>query len=269
MMDDWVSALVPCHLDLRGRSWPLPPSHAGNCAVRCIPLHQVVPLTPLCFQPSAPLAGGGNPNHFLVATQDRDLQQRIMSQPGGAVLFTSVHGVGMAMPSTLQKEGAAEQGSARLRPSAAEKRTLEGVGRPAGEDDGERRGPKTPFKCVELGCVHGSLGGGWDAGLVEPGCSSGFCLTLICQDVCLQHGQHPSPVYLPPHPSLTSTTLSRQHHEQEEQGKGAQPPGVQTQEDEEGRGGGGGPRAGSSAARQRRKTGACAAIAAATVRRGR
>uniref|UniRef100_A0A1D2A1Z8 UTP23 sensor motif region domain-containing protein n=1 Tax=Auxenochlorella protothecoides TaxID=3075 RepID=A0A1D2A1Z8_AUXPR len=90
--------------------------------------------------------GGGNPNHFLVATQDRDLQQRIMSQPGGAVLFTSVHGVGMAMPSTLQKEGAAEQGSARLRPSAAEKRTLEGVGRPAGEDDGERRGPKTPFK---------------------------------------------------------------------------------------------------------------------------
>lgn len=163
----------------------------------------MAPLTPLCFQPSAPLAGGGNPNHFLVATQDRDLQQRIMSQPGGAVLYTSVHGVGMAMPSTLQKEGAAEQGAARLRPSAAEKRTLEGVGRPAGEDDGERRGPKTPFKCAELECVHGSLGGGWDAGLVEPGCPSGFCLTLICQDVCLQHGQHPSPVYLPP-PTLAS-----------------------------------------------------------------
>ena len=46
----------------------------------------------------------GNHNHFFVATQDRHLQRKIQSMPGGAVLFASVNGLHLETPSEAQKK---------------------------------------------------------------------------------------------------------------------------------------------------------------------
>jgi U3 small nucleolar RNA-associated protein 23 len=40
----------------------------------------------------------GNPEHFLVATQDRDLQRRVLAERGGAVIFASANGPQLAAP---------------------------------------------------------------------------------------------------------------------------------------------------------------------------
>lgn len=45
-----------------------------------------------------------NANHFFVASQDRTLQRKVSNSPGGAVLFATVNGIQMEMPSERQKQ---------------------------------------------------------------------------------------------------------------------------------------------------------------------
>ena len=45
-----------------------------------------------------------NASHFFVATQDRTLQRKVSNVPGGAVLFATVNGIQMEMPSEKQKK---------------------------------------------------------------------------------------------------------------------------------------------------------------------
>jgi len=50
------------------------------------------------------VSDGDNANHFFVATQDRALQRNVSNVPGGAVLFATVNGIQMEMPSEKQKQ---------------------------------------------------------------------------------------------------------------------------------------------------------------------
>jgi U3 small nucleolar RNA-associated protein 23 len=89
---------------------------------------------------------GGNAEHFFIATQDRTLQQKISNKPGGAVLFATVNGIQMDMPSEKQKSLVMKSVEQRMMPGILEKRS-----NMIGDDDNSRstshrrkRGPKGP-----------------------------------------------------------------------------------------------------------------------------
>lgn len=48
-------------------------------------------------------AGGGNPEHLFIASQDRTLRAALMRQPGCAAVFASVNGLHLEAPSEAQK----------------------------------------------------------------------------------------------------------------------------------------------------------------------
>lgn len=90
---------------------------------------------------------GGNAEHFFIATQDRTLQQKISNKPGGAVLFATVNGIQMDMPSEKQKSHVMKSVEQRMMPGILEKRT-----NMVGDDNSNsrnmshrrKRGPKGP-----------------------------------------------------------------------------------------------------------------------------
>lgn len=62
----------------------------------------------------------GNTEHFFVATQDRSLQRKIADQSGGAVLFATVNGIQMDMPSEKQKALTSKSAQEKLLPGMLE-----------------------------------------------------------------------------------------------------------------------------------------------------
>jgi U3 small nucleolar RNA-associated protein 23 len=66
-----------------------------------------------------------NAQHFFIATQDRTLQRKVSSMPSGAVLFATVNGIQMEMPSEKQKTVAMRYSEDKqLHLGASEKRML-------------------------------------------------------------------------------------------------------------------------------------------------
>ena len=49
-------------------------------------------------------AGETNPEHYIVATQERALRQTLGGLPGGASIFTNVNGMHMEPPSDSQRD---------------------------------------------------------------------------------------------------------------------------------------------------------------------
>lgn len=64
---------------------------------------------------------GVNAQHFFVASQDRALQNKIMSLPGGAVMFATVNGVQLEMPSDRQKLHVLKTGQEKMKPGVLER----------------------------------------------------------------------------------------------------------------------------------------------------
>jgi U3 small nucleolar RNA-associated protein 23 len=62
----------------------------------------------------------GNHEHFFVATQDRNLQQKISNKPAGAVMFATVNGIQMEMPSEKQKHHVSKSAEEKLLPGILE-----------------------------------------------------------------------------------------------------------------------------------------------------
>jgi U3 small nucleolar RNA-associated protein 23 len=62
----------------------------------------------------ASLVGDSNPDHFLVATQDRDLQRQVGAVPGGGAIYASANGVHLDPPSEAQAEHARQREARRL-----------------------------------------------------------------------------------------------------------------------------------------------------------
>lgn len=62
----------------------------------------------------------GNHEHFFVATQDRNLQQKISNKPAGAVMFATVNGIQMEMPSEKQKNIVSKSAEEKLLPGILE-----------------------------------------------------------------------------------------------------------------------------------------------------
>ena len=93
---------------------------------------------------------GGNKEHFFIASQDRTLQRKVMSMPGGAVMFATVNGVSLETPSETQKKHAQFKGEAKERRSILplKRKAEEGSG-DDDEESGERRrseGEKSAFR---------------------------------------------------------------------------------------------------------------------------
>lgn len=98
---------------------------------------------PLHFShPPFPKTANGNPNHFVIATQDRQLQKRIMREQGGAVIFSSSNGLGMETPSALQQGEAAFKEAKTSRPSKAERETLKKVAAHVDLEADKRKSPR-------------------------------------------------------------------------------------------------------------------------------
>ena len=73
------------------------------------------------------VSDGDNANHFFVATQDRALQRNVSNVPGGAVLFATVNGIQMEMPSEKQKRQMMESAEARqVQMGEMERRMMDG-----------------------------------------------------------------------------------------------------------------------------------------------
>lgn len=64
---------------------------------------------------------GVNAQHFFVASQDRALQNKVMSLPGGAVMFATVNGVQLEMPSNAQKLHVLKTGREKMKPGVLER----------------------------------------------------------------------------------------------------------------------------------------------------
>lgn len=64
-----------------------------------------------------------NAEHFFVATQERALQQRVMSCPGGASMFVTVNGIQLAMPPKSQKMHALKKGEEKMLPGLLERQS--------------------------------------------------------------------------------------------------------------------------------------------------
>ena len=64
---------------------------------------------------------GVNAQHFFIASQDRALQNKIMSLPGGAVMFATVNGVQLEMPSDRQKLHVLKTGQEKMKPGVLER----------------------------------------------------------------------------------------------------------------------------------------------------
>ncbi len=82
-----------------------------------------------------------NANHFFVATQDRTLQRKVSNSPGGAVLFATVNGIQMEMPSERQKKQMMKKAEERqLHMGEMERRLLDDGGRGGHGGHGPREG---------------------------------------------------------------------------------------------------------------------------------
>jgi U3 small nucleolar RNA-associated protein 23 len=82
-----------------------------------------------------------NVNHFFVATQDRALQRKVSNSPGGAVLFATVNGIQMEMPSERQKKHMMKTAEERqLHMGEMERRLLEDGGHGGHGGHGPREG---------------------------------------------------------------------------------------------------------------------------------
>lgn len=64
-----------------------------------------------------------NQEHFFIATQDRNLQNKITRQPAGAVLFATVNGIQMEMPSEKQKSHVVQQVQKKMMPGDIERQS--------------------------------------------------------------------------------------------------------------------------------------------------
>lgn len=64
-----------------------------------------------------------NQEHFFIATQDRNLQNKIIRQPAGAVLFATVNGIQMEMPSEKQKSHVIQQVQKKMMPGEVERQS--------------------------------------------------------------------------------------------------------------------------------------------------
>jgi U3 small nucleolar RNA-associated protein 23 len=59
--------------------------------------------------------GDANANHFIIASQDRSLRNKIMRIPGGSSIFATVNGIHLEQPSEMQKpDGAKAQAKSRI-----------------------------------------------------------------------------------------------------------------------------------------------------------
>ncbi|CAL5228383.1 g11506 [Coccomyxa viridis] len=58
--------------------------------------------------------GKTNPEHYIVATQERALRQTLGGLPGGASIFTNVNGVHMEPPSEAQRNAIEQAGEASM-----------------------------------------------------------------------------------------------------------------------------------------------------------
>lgn len=96
--------------------------------------------------PYGPHAARGNTNHFLIATQDRELRRRLMAMPGAAVIFATANGIHLEPPSGTQQAAAGDKSSKARAVAPAEREVLQHLG--AGDEDGEAPAGKSPFKCV-------------------------------------------------------------------------------------------------------------------------
>ena len=59
-------------------------------------------------------AGGSNPEHYIVATQEKGLRQTLGGIPGGATVFASVNGLHIEPPSDAQRKAVEQAITARL-----------------------------------------------------------------------------------------------------------------------------------------------------------
>lgn len=119
----------------------------GGCITKDAASH-LVQGAPLHFSHFLPVSktANGNPNHFVIATQDRQLQKRIMREQGGAVIFSSSNGLGMETPSALQQGEAAFKEAKTSRPSKAERETLKKVAAHVDlEADKKKKPPEIDF----------------------------------------------------------------------------------------------------------------------------
>ncbi|KDD72230.1 hypothetical protein H632_c3663p0, partial [Helicosporidium sp. ATCC 50920] len=66
----------------------------------------------------------GNPEHFFVATQDRELQEKISHSSGGAVIFISVNGLHLLGPSEKDQHKAATKAERALHAPDQERKLL-------------------------------------------------------------------------------------------------------------------------------------------------
>ena len=84
--------------------WPAHKMHTwfGVVAVSCVEVDGPLSSAPAAMNRRhispdylcrAPVAGDSNPEHFFVATQDRELRAAIDRVPGGASIFASVNGL--------------------------------------------------------------------------------------------------------------------------------------------------------------------------------
>ena len=131
-----------------------------------------VPSSDCLFQQ---VSTDNNANHFFVATQDRTLQRSISNVPGGAVLFATVNGIQMEMPSEKQKRQMMKSAEARqVQMGEMERRMMDGGGGASAGSGGhgsgggmfrrkKARGGPNPLSVMKKKKVDGGAGGGGGA----------------------------------------------------------------------------------------------------------
>ena len=84
-----------------------------------------------------------NQEHFFIATQDRNLQNKIIRQPAGAVLFATVNGIQMEMPSEKQKSHVVQQVQRKMMPGEVERQSNMVA------SDNDRRPSSTGYRSIK------------------------------------------------------------------------------------------------------------------------